>query len=58
MMYRVINTTKEVIYDNITSYEEAWTILEQTKLAGSYENLDIEEYKKPITGLGRDPDLH
>jgi|ETNmetMinimDraft_5_1059913.scaffolds.fasta_scaffold600964_1 hypothetical protein len=59
-MYRIVNTRNEVIHDNITSYQEAWEILELTKipLGGGGPRLEIEEFKPLVTGLGRDPDLH
>ena len=40
------------------SYEEAWTVYEQIPRCGSYNKLVIEEYKIPVKGLGRDPDLY
>jgi len=57
-MYRIVNTRNEVVYNDITSYEEAWEIFEQIKVSHNGSQLEIEEYKTPITGLGRDPDLH
>ena len=59
MQFKIVNTvTQKVLYDNLMSYEEAWTVYEQIPRCGSYNKLKIEEYKIPIKGLGRDPDLH
>jgi hypothetical protein len=59
MQFKIVNTvTQKVIYDNLMSYEEAWTVYEQTQMCNSYIKFKIEEYKIPIKGLGRDPDLH
>jgi len=56
MSFRIIEThTEKVICDGLTSYTEAWETLEQ--LSTSTE-LAIQEYTKPVRGLGRDPDLH
>ena len=54
-MYRILSDIKEVIQENISSYDEAWEILQMTP---NNSNFTIEEYKLPVTGLGRDPDLH
>jgi len=56
MLFKIVDTDNlKVICDGLNTYEQAWEALEQiipnAKLA-------IEEYKKPVTGLGRDPDLH
>ena len=53
--YRILSGNKEVIQENISSYDEAWEILQMTP---NNSNITIEEYKLPVTGLGRDPDLH
>ncbi len=53
--YRILSGIKEVIQENISSYDEAWEILQMTP---NNSNFTIEEYKLPVTGLGRDPDLH
>ena len=53
--YRILSGIKEVIQENISSYDEAWEILQMT---ANNSNFTIEEYKLPVTGLGRDPDLH
>jgi len=59
MQFKIVNTvTQKVIYDNLMSYEEAWTVYEQTQMCNPYIKFKIEEYKIPIKGLGRDPDLH
>ncbi len=59
MQFKIVDTvTQKVLYDNLTSYEEAWTVYEQIPRCGSYNKFKIEEYKIPIKGLGRDPDLH
>mgnify|MGYP001330788166 FL=1 len=53
-MFRILNDIEEVIQENITSYDEAWEIV----LRNPSNKLKIEKYKIPVTGLGRDPDLH
>jgi len=53
-MFRILNDIEEVIQENITSYDEAWEIV----LRNPNNKLKIEKYKIPVTGLGRDPDLH
>ena len=59
MQFKIVDTvTQKVIYDNLMSYEEAWTVYEQTQMCDSYSKFKIEEYKIPIKGLGRDPDLY
>ncbi len=55
--YRVIRDTGEVLQDNIPSYEEAWELMYQLTPNFCAE-LKIEEYVEPVTGFGRDPDLH
>tara|TARA_B100001250_G_scaffold414618_1_gene454731 strand:- start:35358 stop:35549 length:192 start_codon:yes stop_codon:yes gene_type:complete len=57
IVYRVVKTHKEVIYDAIPSYEEAFVAMQQ---AEDTSELSIEQYKKPLFKgiLGRDPDLH
>ena len=56
MLLRIVETdTQKVICDGFTSYIEAWEALEQIPISAE---LDIEEYKKSVTRLGRDPDLH
>ena len=62
MQFKIVDTvTQKVLYDNLTSYEEAWTVYEQIPKCGScgsYDKFEIEEYKIPVKGLGRDPDLY
>ena len=56
MSFRIVEMhTQKVVCDGFTSYTEAWATLEQLPISAE---LDIEEYKKPVTRLGRDPDLH
>ena len=56
MSFRIVETnTQKVVFDGFTSYTEAWETLEQLPISAE---LDIEEYKIPVTRLGRDPDLH
>ena len=56
MSFRIVEThTQKVICDGLASYAEAWEALEQIPISAE---LDIEEYRKPVTRLGRDPDLH
>ena len=47
--------THLIICDGLSTHEEAWEIVEQSP---NKKDLVIEEYKKPVKGLGRDPDLH
>ena len=56
-VYRVVRIHKEVIYDAIPSYEEAFMAMQQVE---NNADLSIEEYKIPKFkgNLGRDPDLH
>ena len=56
-VYRVVRIDKEVIYDAIPSYEEAFMAMQQVE---NNADLSIEEYKIPKFkgNLGRDPDLH
>ena len=58
MFYRIINSdTQEILFDGISTYDEAWSVIQQ--MPGSLPpSVKIEEYKIPVTGLGRDPDLH
>ena len=58
MLYRIVNSdTQEILFDSMQTYDEAWDVVQQ--LPGSHlQPLRIEEYKLPITGLGRDSDLH
>ena len=56
MSFRIVEThTEKVICDGLSTHEEAWEIVEQSP---NKKDLVIEEYKKPVKGLGRDPDLH
>tara|TARA_B100000029_G_scaffold180107_1_gene177712 strand:+ start:3722 stop:3892 length:171 start_codon:yes stop_codon:yes gene_type:complete len=56
MLLRIVETdTEKVICEGLSSYEEAWVTIEQLPRKNK---LEIQEYKVPITGLGRDPDLH
>ena len=56
MSFRIVEMhTQKVVCDGFTSYIEAWEALEQIPMS---VELDIEEYRKPVTRLGRDPDLH
>ena len=56
MSFRIVETnTQKVICDGLTSYTEAWETLEQLPISAE---LAIQEYTKPVRGLGRDPDLH
>ena len=56
MSFRIVEThTQKVICDGLTSYTEAWETLEQLPISAE---LGIEEYSKPVTRLGREPDLH
>ena len=56
MSFRIVEThTEKVICDGLTSYTEAWETLEQLPISAE---LAIQEYIKPVRGLGRDPDLH
>ena len=56
MLLRIVKAdTQEVICDGLTSYDDAWMTIEQLP---AKHKLEIEEYKIPVTGLGRDPDLH
>jgi len=57
IVYRVVKTHKEVIYDAIPSYEEAFMAMQQVE---NNSELSIEEYRIPLFKgiLGRDPDLH
>ena len=56
-MFRIVNTdTNDLVQDYIPSYDEAWVVLQQ--LPNPEASWSIEEYKLPVTGLGRDPDLH
>ena len=58
MLYRIVNSdTQEVLFDSMSTYDEAWSVLQQMP-GGHLQPLRFEEYKLPITGLGRDPDLH
>jgi hypothetical protein len=57
-LYRIVKITKEVLFDNITSYDEAFQCYEMLSEQGN-TGLEIEEIPStPISGLGRDPDLH
>ena len=57
--FKIVDTiTQKVIYDKLMSYEEAWTVYEQIPRCGSYNKFEIKEYKIPVKGLGRDPDLY
>ena len=47
--------THLIICDGLSTHEEAWEIVEQSP---NKKDLVIEEYKKPVKGLGRDPALH
>ena len=56
MSFRIVEThTEKVICDGLYSYTEAWETLEQLPVS---TELAIQEYTKPVRGLGRDPDLH
>jgi len=56
MSFRIVEMhTQKVVCDGFASYIEAWEALEQIPISAE---LDIEEYKKSVTRLGRDPDLH
>ena len=56
-MFRILVTeTNDLVQDNIPTYDEAWEILQQ--LPSKDSALKVEEYVIPVTGLGRDPDLH
>ena len=56
MSFRIVEMhTQKVVCEGFTSYIEAWEALEQIPMS---VELDIEEYRKPVTRLGRDPDLH
>ncbi len=56
MLFKIVDTHNlQVICEGLTTYDEAWITLEQLPSNGE---LAIEEYKKPINRLGRDPDLH
>ena len=58
LLYRIVKTTKEVLFDNITSYDEAFQCFEMLSEQGNV-GLEIEEVPPvPITRMGRDPDLH
>ncbi len=58
MLYRIVNSdTQEILFDSMSSYDEAWSVVQQLPNGHSLP-LIIEEYKLPVTGLGRDPDLH
>ena len=58
-LYRIIKTTKEILFDNITSYDEAFQCFEMLSEQGNV-GLEIEEVPPPvpISSFGRDPDLH
>ena len=56
MLLKIVNKeTQKILCDQITSYEEAWDTLSQMCNYNSYE---VIEYKIPVSGYGRDPDLH
>ena len=55
--FRVIKNLKEIIQDNIASYDEAIYCMEFLNSNGM-TNLEVEEIKPEIKGLGRDPDLY
>ena len=56
MLLRIVETnTQKVICDGFKSLEEAWETKEQLP---AKHKLEIEEYKIPVKGLGRDPDLY
>ena len=55
--YRVVKNIKEIIQDNLLSYEEAVYCMEFL-ISNGMSGLVIEEVKPDINRLGRDPDLH
>ena len=57
-MYRILNDIGEIVQEGITSYEEAWTAVQCSHGGADIYKYSIEEYVLPVTGLGRDPDLH
>ena len=57
LYYRIVKNIKEVVQDKLLSKEEANYCMEFLTSNGMTD-LQIEEVRREITGLGRDPDLH
>lgn len=55
--YKVVQNITKVIHEGLPSYEDALYCMEMLMSQGKTD-LEIVEFKAPITGLGRDPDLH
>ena len=57
--YRIVDTTDDEILANNLSQEQAVETLGLLESQYPNNRLEIESYTYyPITGLGRDPDLH
>lgn len=57
--YRIYDhTEKNTLASGIPTLEQANEVLHFLKLEYPSNSIEIESYRRTVSGLGRDPDLH